>query len=202
MANPTLRQRIEAMVEQRRLKADPITLDDLTAALAIPDAAPGEGQCNHGALSGVLVGVNGVWTEHPHPHAAIWLDAVEHPPTAQCPDMECMVCGMRDCPDQEPLHYHHDGCPCCTTKQAKPADPHALTAEEWEYLAECIKRNQHNYDGGLMRRCLELARKVPSCCMECGHDVGSHNEDGCQDIGHCDCGWRRSDLLTHKGAAT
>ncbi len=27
---------------------------------------------------------------------------------------ECMVCSVRDCPHQEPLHYHHDGCPACS----------------------------------------------------------------------------------------
>jgi hypothetical protein len=26
---------------------------------------------------------------------------------------ECLRCGEQDCPDQEPLHYHHDGCPMC-----------------------------------------------------------------------------------------
>lgn len=35
----------------------------------------------------------------------------EHPATAACPDPECLVCGYRDCPLHEPLHYHHDGCP-------------------------------------------------------------------------------------------
>lgn len=32
---------------------------------------------------------------------------------ATCPVEECMVCSVRDCPGQEPLHYHHDGCPYC-----------------------------------------------------------------------------------------
>lgn len=36
-----------------------------------------------------------------------------HPPTVDCPDLECLVCGIRDCPHGEPLHYHHDGCPSC-----------------------------------------------------------------------------------------
>lgn len=31
--------------------------------------------------------------------------------TATCPDQECSSCGMRECPDGEPLHFHHDGCP-------------------------------------------------------------------------------------------
>lgn len=35
----------------------------------------------------------------------------EHPPAEACPDTECLVCGVRACPDGEPLHFHHDGCP-------------------------------------------------------------------------------------------
>jgi len=31
-----------------------------------------------------------------------------------CPVDECIVCGERDCPHHDPLHYHHDGCPACT----------------------------------------------------------------------------------------
>lgn len=30
-----------------------------------------------------------------------------------CPIEECMLCSVRDCPGDEPLHYHHDGCPYC-----------------------------------------------------------------------------------------
>lgn len=26
---------------------------------------------------------------------------------------ECSACAVRDCPEHEPLHYHHDGCPSC-----------------------------------------------------------------------------------------
>ncbi len=26
---------------------------------------------------------------------------------------ECMACSVRDCPYDEPLHWHHDGCPSC-----------------------------------------------------------------------------------------
>jgi len=36
-----------------------------------------------------------------------------HPPTDVCPDYECSMCAIRDCPWHEPLHYHHDGCPAC-----------------------------------------------------------------------------------------
>lgn len=36
-----------------------------------------------------------------------------HPKTKDCEEPECIFCGYRDCPHSEPLHYHHDGCPCC-----------------------------------------------------------------------------------------
>lgn len=36
-----------------------------------------------------------------------------HPVADACQVDECMVCSWRDCPHAEPLHYHHDGCPCC-----------------------------------------------------------------------------------------
>ena len=26
---------------------------------------------------------------------------------------ECSLCSVLDCPGNEPLHYHHDGCPHC-----------------------------------------------------------------------------------------
>jgi hypothetical protein len=48
-----------------------------------------------------------------------YIEAFSHPATDQCPDMECMMCAMRDCPDNEPLHYHHDGCPCCGQSQTE-----------------------------------------------------------------------------------
>lgn len=38
--------------------------------------------------------------------------------TAKCPDAECEICGMFDCPENDPLHYHHDGCPSCETRPA------------------------------------------------------------------------------------
>ena len=46
-----------------------------------------------------------------------------HPPAADCPnggpDGECMVCGMRDCPHDDPLHYHHDDCPSCWVEEER-----------------------------------------------------------------------------------
>lgn len=43
--------------------------------------------------------------------AWILSELLDHPETAACEDPECMICGYRDCPYHEPLHYHHDGCP-------------------------------------------------------------------------------------------
>jgi len=34
---------------------------------------------------------------------------------AHCKDSECEVCSKIICPHGEPLHFHHDGCPCCVT---------------------------------------------------------------------------------------
>lgn len=31
---------------------------------------------------------------------------------------ECLACGRRDCPQSDPMHYHHDGCPSCWTAEA------------------------------------------------------------------------------------
>lgn len=30
-----------------------------------------------------------------------------------CQDGECYDCGRVICPHNEPLHFHHDGCPAC-----------------------------------------------------------------------------------------
>lgn len=37
-----------------------------------------------------------------------------HPYFDECGENECEICAVRDCPDADPLHYHHDGCPSCT----------------------------------------------------------------------------------------
>ena len=36
-----------------------------------------------------------------------------HPPTSECPDAECDLCGFRDCPHKSPDHYLKDGCTAC-----------------------------------------------------------------------------------------
>lgn len=54
-------------------------------------------------------------TTQPHPHQDL-LDAVPgHPALEDCHVDECMVCSCRDCPWQEPMHHHHDGCPACAS---------------------------------------------------------------------------------------
>ena len=40
-------------------------------------------------------------------------DAKECKGPFDCRIDECFICGIRDCPSNEPLHYHHDGCPAC-----------------------------------------------------------------------------------------
>lgn len=32
------------------------------------------------------------------------------------PHDECCTCGMFACPENDPLHFHHDGCPSCETR--------------------------------------------------------------------------------------
>lgn len=41
-------------------------------------------------------------------------EVATHPELDDCPDPECLICGIRSCPEGEPLHYHHDGCPACS----------------------------------------------------------------------------------------
>lgn len=38
---------------------------------------------------------------------------VEHPAREECPLIDCLACGARDCPHGEPLRYDKDGCPAC-----------------------------------------------------------------------------------------
>lgn len=33
-----------------------------------------------------------------------------------CPDMECSECARIVCPHAEPMHFHHDGCPACSSQ--------------------------------------------------------------------------------------
>lgn len=36
----------------------------------------------------------------------------------ECDDCECILCGAIVCPHNEPLHFHHDGCPACDAPRA------------------------------------------------------------------------------------
>lgn len=39
--------------------------------------------------------------------------AANHMPTNECPDQECALCAIRDCPYHSAEHYWHDGCYVC-----------------------------------------------------------------------------------------
>jgi hypothetical protein len=45
---------------------------------------------------------------------------LNHPPTAVCPDSDCVQCSARDCPLNDVLHYGtSDGCPSCSVGEVK-----------------------------------------------------------------------------------
>lgn len=107
-----------------------IDKDDLPPAFD-KTAAPGPGH-RHGLMV-TIAGVELAFTDWLHAvvfaesillrlgrlqgqtfHAELMAQVPGHPPGPRCPDPECMVCGVRDCPHFEPLHYHHDGCPACS----------------------------------------------------------------------------------------
>lgn len=50
-------------------------------------------------------------------YPSIEIELETHPETCNCPDLECNLCGIRDCPSSNDLHYHHDGCPDCDESQ-------------------------------------------------------------------------------------
>lgn len=58
--------------------------------------------------------------EHEHLHIRIAL--AKHKGTLtdellnRCADAECIDCGAIVCPHNDPLHFHHDGCPACDAK--------------------------------------------------------------------------------------
>lgn len=39
---------------------------------------------------------------------------------ARCPEGECHVCGIICCPNEDGMHFHHDGCPSCAEEIIKP----------------------------------------------------------------------------------
>ena len=45
---------------------------------------------------------------------ALFGDDAEMPsPGHKCTDEDYMFCAMKACLSNEPLHFHHDGCPAC-----------------------------------------------------------------------------------------
>ena len=61
-----------------------------------------------------------------------------------CPGGECCdQCASIFCPHGEPLHFHHDGCPCCSSDDIElPVDRgarHIARVKRWRVL---LKRNQ------------------------------------------------------------
>lgn len=41
------------------------------------------------------------------------VDIEPHPSTEECKIEKCKECAVRDCKWNDPMHYHHDGCPSC-----------------------------------------------------------------------------------------
>jgi hypothetical protein len=56
------------------------------------------------------------------------METDHHPATADCPDQECYLCGARDCPSGNSIHYDKDGCPSCEGGGSEPS----MTDEEPE----------------------------------------------------------------------
>lgn len=46
-----------------------------------------------------------------HDHLEVLPIGPHHHLVATCHDGECLTCGAAMCPDHEPMHFHHDGCP-------------------------------------------------------------------------------------------
>jgi hypothetical protein len=60
----------------------------------------------------------------PDPHILIrqamqghWDDPELDAALAGCPDMECQECARIVCFSNDPMHFHHDGCPSCERSQ-------------------------------------------------------------------------------------
>jgi len=83
-------------------------------AVPMPAAAPSDAETKLRALRGVC-----------HECRRVDADDFRTPALA-----ECIRCGELDCPHNEPLHYHHDGCPACHgTAGATPDTETTITRE-------------------------------------------------------------------------
>jgi len=67
-------------------------------------------------------------------------ESKNHPKTENCKEMktsgECIICGFRDCPHGEPLHYHHDGCPACINDD--PLVQKAIKEVNKKFICTCL----------------------------------------------------------------
>ncbi len=71
----------------------------------------------------LTIALPGLWVGG-DPHADIRARVPGHPTFGDCSERECMVCGVRDCPRGDPLHYQQDGCPACGVDSPRgPATP-------------------------------------------------------------------------------
>ncbi len=65
-------------------------------------------------------------------------------PPENCPVGECMICAVTWCPNQEPLHFHHDGCPACYLAEKKKIQ--AKDIDEDELLAYIKARKAAKFE--------------------------------------------------------
>lgn len=120
-----------------------------------------------------------------------WIEDHIHGSPRECGREECDLCSVIDCPHNEPLHYHHDGCPSC---DSSPADGEIerLRAKN-ENLRKQIwwwRRAAEEFDGAILQTVRAKimvtlldegyvlgkvwhARENLECCA-CGETVGVH----------------------------
>jgi hypothetical protein len=63
------------------------------------------------------------WAALDHSYEQLASKVQSHPTREQCEQAECLICGIRDCPKGEPLHYDKDGCPA---EYERPPEPCSL----------------------------------------------------------------------------
>jgi len=105
-----------------------------------------------------------------------------------CPknDDECSTCGSIHCPEGEPLHYHHDGCPSCESTEGALARLEKLVVPEagqtltpplpWTDVAGVlcalrdIRARWRNYVVPLLKEAQALP---PTLCLHPAHEGGA-----------------------------
>lgn len=89
-----------------------------------------------------------------------------HRNSALCPEDECIVCAMIDCPHGEPFHYHHDGCPACHSDLdfiERIADCLSSHCVDYEFAVEKARCENKAGDGRIKRLKFihdDFARKI------------------------------------------